>query len=348
MNTHNTNNTNINTDDLTFLEEKFGFKIMAALSDDDISEILINPDGALIVKSDHQKYNLGSANIPQFSEAINLLRQNSNTALDSETPDCLLNLPDIEPYRNAQVKVLIPPLSTAFSATIQKRKRTIFSLKSYAYWHLVSQKGHDFLRDALHSYQNIIISGTQKSGKTALLNALLNEVSQKDRVLIAEESPELRASIDDLIYLKCTPTRNMQHLIQNSLNMHPDRLIVGEIKPNDVSTLLKAWPLKSFGSGGLTSFCAESIEETLKQFQAALLLSNPDMSETDAIKQILNTVDVLAHMTKGSEMDAKPHITHLVRLIRYDTTVHKFIFETYVDPAECPLKMTELLTHEVA
>lgn len=310
---------------LDLLGNKFGFKIMAALADDDISEIIVNPDGRLILKSEHRKYAFGMANISEISEAIRLLRENLKILLDEDKPDCSFNLPVSEPYRGARVKVIVPPVSSAFSLTIQKAKREIFSLKSYLDWGILSLKGYECLLNGLHSYQNIVISGEHRTGKTALLNALLNEVSQKDRVLIVEEKAELRASIDDLVCQKCTKSRTMTQLIENCLDMSPDRLVAGEITADNIALLLKAWPLRHLGSGGLTTFYSESIPELLKAFQTGIQVSNPSMRHSEVIEMILDSLDLLVHMT-WREGDPRPQISEIVHLVGYDALNDQILY----------------------
>jgi type IV secretion system protein VirB11 len=90
----------------------------------------------------------------------------------------------------------------------------------------------------------LVVGGTQ-SGKTTLANGLLHELStaigSTQRVLMIEETRELRCSVPNHIALRTTETVDMTRLVRTALRLRPDRIIVGEVRGAEALAMLKAW-----------------------------------------------------------------------------------------------------------
>ena len=106
------------------------------------------------------------------------------------------------------------------------------------------------LRQAVTERKNIIVSGGTSSGKTTLVNALLSEPAlTRDRVVLVEDTRELQCSARDQIQLltkRTEPKITMRDLVQTTLRMRPDRIVVGEIRDGagalEMLKALEHWP----------------------------------------------------------------------------------------------------------
>jgi type IV secretion system protein VirB11 len=93
-----------------------------------------------------------------------------------------------------------------------------------------------FLGEAVRGRLNIILSGSTGSGKTALSRTLLSAIDQSDRVITIEDALELSGLPDNharLLYSKealSTARVDAESLLEASLRMRPDRIIVGELR----------------------------------------------------------------------------------------------------------------------
>lgn len=93
----------------------------------------------------------------------------------------------------------------------------------------------------------VIIGGTG-SGKTSMLNALSACIPPGERVLVIEDTSELRLHKDrDILYLQARPAQHegsgaitIRDLVKNALRMRPDRIVVGEVRDFAAYDMLQA------------------------------------------------------------------------------------------------------------
>jgi type IV secretion system protein TrbB len=90
---------------------------------------------------------------------------------------------------------------------------------------------------------NILIAGGTATGKTTLANALLQEVATtKDRVVVLEDTVELKCIAENHIPLRTKRgTVSMAELVRSTLQLRPDRIVVGEIRGSEALDLVKVW-----------------------------------------------------------------------------------------------------------
>lgn len=107
--------------------------------------------------------------------------------------------------------------------------------------------GDRVLRALLDARLSFLISGGTGSGKTTLLSALLGLVGRGERIVLAEDSAELRPDHPHVVRLETRPANQegaglvtLQDLVRQALRMRPDRLVVGEVRGPEVVHLLAA------------------------------------------------------------------------------------------------------------
>jgi Tfp pilus assembly pilus retraction ATPase PilT len=114
--------------------------------------------------------------------------------------------------------------------------RNVFNIDDYQ----ISKADKEKIISAVHSKKNILVSGGTGTGKTSFLNCLINNyVAQKERLITIEGVEELainhHKNITSLIYqesyLKCENINSkISDLLNASLRMRPDRIILGELR----------------------------------------------------------------------------------------------------------------------
>ncbi len=185
----------------------------------------------------------------------------------------------------------------------------------------VTDRQAEFLRALVESGYNLFISGGTSSGKTTLLNALSDYIPKEERVIVIEDSMELKLShIENIVHMECRNANSrgkglvtMADLIKTSLRMRPDRIIVGEVRGGEVVDMLQA--MNTGHSGSMSTGHGNSTEGMLKRLESMYLMSVP--LNVDAIRaQIAEGVDVLIHLER--DRYGKRRIVEMKELLGYE------------------------------
>ena len=160
--------------------------------------------------------------------------------------------------------------------SIRRHSVTQLSLSDLVQRDFVSQAQATKLRQILLSKENFVIVGGTGSGKTTLLRALMNECPL-DRVITIEDLAELELSGNPV----ALRTRAANHegvgaittnaLLREALRMRPDRIIIGEVRGEELLVLLQA--LNTGHSGAGFTLHANSAEEALPRMLAILAVT---------------------------------------------------------------------------
>ena len=146
---------------------------------------------------------------------------------------------------------------------------------------------HEFLREAVRARKTILISGGTSSGKTSFLNALLAEVPETERIVLVEDTPEIRISHPNSVGLvaikgdmgEARITTN--DLLQAALRLRPDRIVLGELRGNESVSFLRA--INTGHPGSFSTIHANSSRGAIEQLalmvmQAGIGLSRQTLS----------------------------------------------------------------------
>lgn len=128
---------------------------------------------------------------------------------------------------------------------------------------------------------NIMIIGGTASGKTTTLNALSSFIPDDNRIISIEDTLEINIRHKHWIPMETAPPNQegnnevtMNALLKNTLRMRPDRLIVGEVRAEEASTLFTA--MNTGHDGCLATIHANSAREALTRLQGPPM-NVPDM-----------------------------------------------------------------------
>lgn len=249
------------------LARALGPAITTALESDDIVEVLINADGTVWFDRvgsglESTQWRMPSA---EREAAVRLLAHEAGETIGEETPHLATILPD----SGARVQAILPPLSDAPLLAVRKRPSRIFTLADYVDTGIATEAQAQLLAAAVASRRNIVVAGGTGSGKTTLLNALLAEASfQHGRVLILEDTAELQCRAPNAVQLltrRRAPQISMRDLVQMTLRLRPDRIVVGEVRDGAALEVLKAW--NTGHPGGLLTLHANSAGDAVARLE---------------------------------------------------------------------------------
>ncbi len=213
----------------TMLRTALGARILTALDDVDVAEVMLNPDGRLwIDRLSGGRQEIGTLSPSEAERIVRLVAANVGHAVNGARPLLSAELPET----GERFEGVLPPASPAPAFAIRKRAVQTLTLDRYVEHRVITSVQRDVLREAVRERKNILIAGGTSSGKTTLANALLAEVAGTgDRVLVLEDTVELQCTARDQVCLRAiSDVVTMKDLVRSTLRLRPDRIVVGEVR----------------------------------------------------------------------------------------------------------------------
>jgi type IV secretion system protein VirB11 len=247
------------------LRTAFGPTIAAALADPTVLEVMVNPDGRLWIdratsgRADSGQ-RMGAA---ETERIIRLVAAHVRREVTDKAPIVSAELPDT----GERFEGVMPPVAPAPCFAIRKPAEVPYRLADYVTARILTPPQAHVLAGAVREKRNIVVAGGTSSGKTTLVNALLAEVaSLNERVVILEDTRELRCAAEDVVALRTKPgVASLADLVRSTLRLRPDRIIVGEVRGGEALDMLKAW--NTGHPGGLTTVHANSAPAALTRLE---------------------------------------------------------------------------------
>jgi type IV secretory pathway ATPase VirB11/archaellum biosynthesis ATPase len=248
------------------------------LSDDSIEEIAIIglglPSYVYVRKKGWKKTDGAITHPDSFIHLVNGLSRSLGRRITLQSPRLNAILPS--GYR---LHASMPPISN-HELTIRRFRANPFTPSELCELSTISYEAAALLWLAMQSDASMLVCGNTASGKTSTLNALFSFVPQSERVLITEETPEIRIPHPHQIRLLSNTELGigMQELVSDSLRMRPDRVIVGEVRTREEAQALAQTLLSGQARGSYATFHAQSAQEALARLRSFGVLDDDLLS----------------------------------------------------------------------
>ena len=289
--------------------EAMGPVIAAAMNDPNVTEIMLNCDGALYIEHiDSGMQACGSINKVSAFTIVKTLASLSGVSLNAEHP----LLSGEIPYNGSRIEIQIPPVVKAPSFTIRKHTARQLPLADLIASGMLTAVQGRILTEALLKRKSIVVAGGTGCGKTTLVNALLSELTRlcpQERIVNVEDTPELKVTAANRLNLLTSPGLGMDALLRSALRSRPDRIVVGEIRGAEALDLLDAFTTGH--RGGLTTVHAGSVAQTLKRL--VLLVSRNAAAPRLIEPTIAGAIDVIVQLERRPQR----HVAAIVELKDY-------------------------------
>jgi pilus assembly protein CpaF len=146
-----------------------------------------------------------------------------------------------------------------------------------------------------------LVTGGTGAGKTTLLSTLLGLVDDGERIVLVEDSGELRPTHPHVVRLEARPPNVegagavvLRDLVRQALRMRPDRLVVGEVRGAEVADLLAA--LNTGHEGGCGTLHANRPEDVPARLEALAAMAGVDRMALHS--QLAAALDVVVHIAR--------------------------------------------------
>jgi len=259
---------------LAVLESQlFGFgPLDLILADDEVEEIAVIGLGKeKPVFVFHKRHGWLASNLFFSSEQhvkdlVNKMARPVGRRLSMNSPILNATLPD-----GNRLSAAINPISfSGPSLTIRKFRQQPFTPVELVENKTFSGELMAFLWIAMQCDCSLLIAGNTGSGKTSSLNALLSFVPENERIVLVEETPEIRVRHRHFVKLNVVKEQavGMQELIVESLRMRPDRIVVGEVRSRQEAAAFIDTLLAGQGKGSYATFHGQSAAETVNRMRS--------------------------------------------------------------------------------
>jgi len=256
---------------LAHLTEKLQRELSPAigqwLMDDDVIEIMANPTGELWVDRLSIGMERTGITLPesQIEMAIGTVAAMHDLVITASSPRLKAELP----LDGSRLQGMIRPVSPP-TFVIRKHLKHVIALEEQVTQGTLTIGQVTVLREALRTRRNILIVGATLSGKTVLANSLLDAMLQLYgvtlRLVLIEDTYELLCTAPNVVHLHTCDAADLRTLVQDTLRLRPDRIIVGEVRGAEALELLKAW--NTGHPGGVTTVHADTAAAALVRLES--------------------------------------------------------------------------------
>ncbi len=296
------------------------------LSQEGVNEILVNTTHEFWVEK-HGETILQEAPELTFEHLTSLgqlIAQFTKQVISSEYPLLSATLPS--GYR---VQVVFPPVvqTNTVAFAIRKSATKIMTLEEYnengalsnvlikavenkdkeiLAQHLEKNEILEFIKYAILSKKNIIISGGTSSGKTTFTNSALSTIPKHERIITIEDAREIVLNNHkNKLHLVASKGGqglskvNTQDLIETCLRLRPDRIIVGELRGKEAFSFLRA--VNTGHPGSIATLHADTPLMAIEQLKLMVIQAGLGIPTDEIVHYIKQIIHIIIQLKRGEK-----------------------------------------------
>jgi pilus assembly protein CpaF len=294
--------------------------IAAYLTDESVTEIMVNGFEEVFVERSG-RLERTPARFPSedaLRSAVHNVAQWVGREITEQRPVLDARLPD-----GSRVHAVIPPVSRRGTClTIRKFGRQALTMDDLVRLGSLSPIGREFLEISVRLRKNVLISGGTGTGKTALLGAVSRAIPDEERIVVIEDTSELRLIQNHCIYLEAKHPDTggqggltVRQLFANSLRMRPDRIIVGEVRGGEALDMIQS--MLSGHSGALSTIHANTPGDALVRLETLSLMSDVQIPIYVARAQVASAIHLIVQIARFAE-DGSRRVTRITEACGLD------------------------------
>jgi pilus assembly protein CpaF len=310
-----------------FNETLLGFlaPVRQFMADPAVTEIIINgPDQVFIERNGQLE-----ATSVRFKSREALLCALRNAAqfagrlVDESNPLLEARLPD-----GSRLQAVLPPAALdGPHVAIRRYSERALSVPFLIETGSLSLAAVATLEACVRAKLNILIAGGTGSGKTSLLNLLTQFIPPRDRVIVLEESKEIKVQCPHAIYMEARPADadgenalSIRQLFRATLRLRPDRIVIGEMRGEEALDVIQA--MVSGHGGCLGTVHATYPRDTLTRLETLALMAKMDLPLAALRLQIASGLNLIVQTARA--LDGRREVTHITEVTGFDVAEGRY------------------------
>jgi type IV secretion system protein VirB11 len=282
------------------------------LARESVTEILVNRPGEVWIEdagaARMQRIELPAIDDMLLQRLAEQVARQSHQGINREHPLLAATLPD-----GARIQLVGPPATRRNWALAIRRHRLVdlpleawdngpITLAAEAAMPDPLYSPLDYLREAIRRKKTILVAGGTSTGKTTFLNAMLGSIPADERVILVEDTPELKVPTANSLGLvavkgelgeaKVTP----DDLVQAALRLRPDRIVLGELRGRETVSFLRA--INTGHPGSFSTVHANSPRGALEQIGLMAMQTNIGLNRHETIDYAASLIDVIVQLKR--------------------------------------------------
>ena len=285
------------------------------LDRDNVTEIMVNRPGEVWIE-DADNPGMQRMEAPDIDDRLvqrlaEQVARVSHQGINREHPLLGATLPN-----GARIQFCGPPAARQhWTMAIRRHRRLDLPLDAYDSGALRGEIGQPmpdpqaepiaYLREAIARRKTILISGGTSTGKTTFLNAMLQEIPHEERVVLVEDTPELKLPGENGVGLVAVKGElgeakvSANELLQAALRLRPDRIVLGELRGEESVSFLRA--INTGHPGSFSTIHANSLKGALEQLALMVMQTGIGLSRLDTIQYAASVIDVIVQLGRDDE-----------------------------------------------
>ena len=287
------------------VQELCGFgPIDQFLDDPSVTEIMVNgPKEVFVERAGRvERTEVSFKDDAHVLDLISRIVSGVGRRVDRSSPYVDARLPD-----GSRVNAVIPPLALNGPVlTIRRFPERYTRLRDLVGLGTITEDLGELLRKCVQNRLDVVVSGGSGTGKTTTLNVLCNLTEVSERLIVIEDSAEIRIPDHHVVHLETRPENlegkgsvTVRDLLKNALRMRPDRIIIGECRGQEALDLVLA--MNTGHEGCLSTVHANSSADCLSRLLSMALMSEEAVPLGVLESWLASALDLIVHQVKAAD-----------------------------------------------
>lgn len=264
------------------------------LHDREVTEVLVNAGAQIWVERGGTLQPEGHLEGQDVTQLVERVLAPLGRRVDSTSPIVDARLPD-----GSRVCAVVPPLAVDGPCLSIRR----FPPQPRPLSDFADRAGVELCSELLDSRCNLVVSGATSSGKTSLVAGLLACLDPAERTVVIEDTAELPVGGGHVVRLEARPPSpdgpaaiGLAALVRAALRLRPDRLVVGEVRGDEVLGLVQA--LNTGHDGSLSTCHANGPLDALYRLETLMMQAAPAWPLSAIRQQLTRSVDAVIQVAR--------------------------------------------------